>query len=121
VWWNKNLQETGPVVARFVNQVPNPLLIGSARVGDLLALSHLLNPKVQFMVAPQCDACDLKPQPISEAYLPILPQGLNDVFLLKTGSYEEWLDELKKNTSYKTEPIVLIKPNENLLWRLQKQ
>jgi hypothetical protein len=73
------------------------------------------------MTAPKCDACDLKPQSISKAYLPILPKDLNDdVFLLKTGSYKEWLDEIKKNTSYKIEPIVFINPKENLLWRLQK-
>lgn len=120
VWWNKNLPETGHVMAQFVNKAPNPLLIGSARAGDLLVLSHILNPKVQLMVAPKCDACDLKPQSISKTYLPILPKDLNDVFLLKTGSHEEWLDEINKNTSYKIEPIVFIKPNENLLWRLQK-
>ena len=121
LWWHKGKKETGPVVARIINQAPSPFLIGSAKVGDLLALSHILNPKVQFLVAPQCDACDLKPQPIDKAYIPQIPQSSSNVFLLKTESFEDWLDELEKDKTYKMEPIVPIKPDEILLWRLQKQ
>ncbi|HAJ58349.1 MAG TPA: hypothetical protein DCP31_02985, partial [Cyanobacteria bacterium UBA8543] len=121
LWWHKGKKATGPVVASTINQAPSPFLIGSAKVGDLLALSHLLNPKVEFLVAPQCDACDLKPQPIDKAYIPKIPKSSSNVFLLTTESFEDWLNELKKDKTYKMEPSVRIKPDEILLWKLQKQ
>jgi uncharacterized membrane protein len=121
LWWHKGSQQTGPVVARIINQASSPFVIGSAKAGDLLALSHILNPKVEFLVAPQCDACDLKPQPIEKAYIPKISKNSSNVYLLSTGSSEEWRHQLEKDRTYKMEPIVPIKPDEILLWRLQKQ
>lgn len=73
-WWNKVLSFYNPAIARIVNQAPQPLLICATsdrlmRVGDVLSISRLLDPKVtlQLVVAPQ---------------VPRIRDGFSDVFLM---------------------------------------
>ena len=78
VWWNKAVSFTVPEEARFINQYEQPLIIAgtsSISMGNLIALSHKLNPNTQLY--------------ISVDTLPDIPADAEPVFL----SYAT--DELK--------------------------
>jgi uncharacterized membrane protein len=62
VWWNKSYPKSryNPAIARILNQVDRPLLIGDEVPGRILALSHLLKPETQLEL-------------VAGSYLPKLP------------------------------------------------
>jgi uncharacterized membrane protein len=119
--WSKELGKNTPEIARILNQSSSPLLVGSPVIGDLLSLSYKVSSKVKLLVEPRCrtDYCvnfklDNKPS------IPKIPDGFSNVFLINNGSFEKWLCQLKKNPTYKLEPVVT-KSKEIILWRIKKR
>jgi uncharacterized membrane protein len=69
-WWSKG-SHANPQIARIINQSKKPLLISSTyslNIGDMMSLSHLLNPNVELQL-------------VSEPTIPKIPDGFSDVFL----------------------------------------
>ncbi len=104
-WWSKTVGEIREV-ARITNEAKSPLLIGNPTVGDILSLSHLLDSKVKFLIKPECAICRSDSKTENQT-IPKIPEGFSDVLLYKSGSFEKWETELKKDRTYTLEPVAL--------------
>ncbi|MBD2103162.1 glycosyltransferase family 39 protein [Leptolyngbya sp. FACHB-261] len=104
-WWNKYHSYFNPDVAEIINKAERPLLVGDglSNLGNIMALSHLLDSKVQlqFFVRPDIPT--------------IASAGYSDVFALKPG--EDIRNNLMQQ-GYEIEPVFSAKHMK--LWRLQK-
>jgi hypothetical protein len=105
VWWNKIQNIETPAVARIINQATRPLLISDAELGDILSLSHRLNPKVQLLLKLPCYSCNANSELEPKPYVPKIPEGFSDVFLFKPRPTNKWLDELEKDRTYKKQSV----------------
>lgn len=111
-------------VAKIVNQATHPLLISDSAVGDVLSLSHSLNPSVQILLQPRCATCPIQPSSTFRVYLPAVEElnSFSDVFLYRYYPSEEWLKELAKQQNYKFEPLVFgfakWSKDRPVLWRV---
>ena len=120
-WWNKLLSNNNPKIAEIINQTERPLVISDAALGDLLSMSHYLDPKVRLLVRPYgCPGCQIDPeyrklQPIP--YLPHIPSGYSDVFLFHSRPQPLWQKRLKAAKYYPLE--VLVKKDDEWLWKVK--
>ncbi|WP_190563662.1 glycosyltransferase family 39 protein [Trichocoleus sp. FACHB-262] len=73
-WWHKYSSNANPAIARVINQSPHSLVISDSSFGEVLALSHLLEPDVKLRLT-------LEPQQpiVSQQVI----QEFSDVFLLE--------------------------------------
>lgn len=72
-WWNKGKNNLLPGMAVVINQAPRPLVLsasGSEHLGNVLALSHLLEPRARLWL-------------MGDPTAPAVPDGFSDVFLFK--------------------------------------
>ncbi|MBD2603953.1 glycosyltransferase family 39 protein [Scytonema hofmannii FACHB-248] len=111
-WWYKDLNLYTPQVVRIINQTPQPLVItsceGTWRLGDEMALSYRLDPKVRLLL-------------VKESNVPQIPNTFSDVFFynpfynapLKVLEYK-----LEKEQKFKIEKDVY--PENLQLWKLTK-
>jgi uncharacterized membrane protein len=111
-WWYKDLNLYTPQVVRIINQTPQPLVITSCEgtwpLGDEMALSHRLDPKVRLLL-------------VKESNVPQIPNTFSDVFFynpfynapLKVLEYK-----LEKEQKFKIEKNVY--PEKIQLWKLTK-
>lgn len=111
-WWYKDLNLYTPQVVRIINQTSRPLLITSCEgtwpLGDEMALSHRLDPKVRLLL-------------VNESNVPQIPNTFSDVFFynpyynppLKVLEYK-----VEKEQKYKIEKDVY--PENFQLWKLTK-
>lgn len=58
-WWTKGNSAENPQVAQIINQANRPLVISDTKIGRIISLSYLLEPKVQFQLNPKCHTCQL--------------------------------------------------------------
>jgi uncharacterized membrane protein len=112
-WWYKDLNLYTPQVVRIINQTPQPLVITSCEgtwpLGDEMALSHRLDPKVRLLL-------------VKESNVPQIPNTFSDVFFynpyynapLKVLEYK-----LEKEQKYKIEKNIY--PEKFQLWKLTKK
>jgi uncharacterized membrane protein len=111
-WWYKDLNLYTPQVVGIINQTPQPLVItsceGTWRLGDEMALSYRLDPKVRLLL-------------VKESNVPQIPNTFSDVFFynpfynapLKVLEYQ-----LEKEQKFKIEKDVY--PEKIQLWKLTK-
>lgn len=59
IWWNKFDSSYNPPIAALINEVDSPLIISDARHGDVISLSYLLEPDVQFQLINEPDALQI--------------------------------------------------------------
>lgn len=101
-WWNKVRGVTNPGVAHAINQASHPLLIVGYpwpnNLGDVFALSYLLDPKVRLKLAVNPNAINI-------------PDDCRNVFLLDS-SYSLW-EKIEKEKHFKLEDIF-----PGILWRV---
>jgi uncharacterized membrane protein len=120
-WWNKMISNNNPHIAQLINQADRPLLISDTGLGDLLSLTHYLDPKVHLLVRPYCyTACQLSPAYRDLElfpYLPPIPSGYSDVFLFYARPQPLWKKRLAKATYYPLD--VLTKTDEEWLWKVK--
>ncbi|MDJ0575210.1 MAG: glycosyltransferase family 39 protein [Xenococcaceae cyanobacterium MO_234.B1] len=92
VWWNNGPSKIGqiPIVAPIINRASQPLIISDRKWGDILALSHEINPQVKFKLLGK----SLKIHPF--------PDGFSDVFLYSPS--EQLRNEMKEKYNYQFEP-----------------
>lgn len=119
VWWNKHLNVSNPAIVDIINQTPHPLVISDAQMAYFLTFSYLLDPNVKLMIQPRCYTCNLNSKLSLQPYIPQIPDGFTDIFLFKPTPSPKWLDELKKQQTYK--PELVYNTPEDWLWKLHKQ
>jgi uncharacterized membrane protein len=76
--WTKVVSYHLPIVARIINSAPQPLVVSTSfgtNFGNLLALSHLVEPKVKFQLI------DVALPPAVQQAIQV-PTGFSSVFLL---------------------------------------
>lgn len=70
-WWTKYGNQYQPETARIINRAEQPLVVSSdffINEGDLLSLSHDLNPEMRVLL-------------VREPTLPQIPRGFSEIFL----------------------------------------
>ncbi len=122
-WWNKMINNNNPHIAQIINQADRPLLISDTGLGDLLSLSHYLDPKVHLLVRPYCyTACQVDPayrELELFPYLPPIPSGYSDVFIYYARPQPPWK---KRLAEAKYHPLtVLANKDEEWLWKVKAQ
>lgn len=112
-WWSKHISYYIPQMADTINQANHPFLIGSCSgpwpVGNKIALSRLLEPKVRMKF-------------VREPDVPQIPAGYSDLFLFDAFS-KPLGSQLEKKQNYKLETIDPAAINSRFvqLWKLVKQ
>ncbi|KAB8320945.1 hypothetical protein SD81_005285 [Tolypothrix campylonemoides VB511288] len=111
-WWYKDLNLYTPQVVGIINQAPQPLVITSCQatwpLGDELALSHRLAPKVRLLL-------------MKESNVPQIPNTFSDVFFYNpyyNAPMPILQSKLEKEQKYKIEKDVY--PEKIQLWKLVK-
>jgi uncharacterized membrane protein len=101
-WWNKVRGVASPEVAHAINQASHPLLIVGYpwpnNLGDVFALSYLLDSKVRLKLAVNPNAINI-------------PDDFSDVFLFDS-SYSLW-EKIEKEKHYRLDDIL-----PGILWRV---
>jgi uncharacterized membrane protein len=120
-WWNKMISHNNPNIAQIINQSDRPLVISDTGLGDLLSLSHYLDPKVDLLVRPYCySACQIDSAYRNLElfpYLPPIPPGYSDVFLFYARPQPVWKQRLAAAQYHSLE--VLANKNEEWLWKIK--
>jgi uncharacterized membrane protein len=117
-WWNKMISNNNPEVAQIINQTERPLVVSDADLGDILSLSHYLDPKVRLLLRPQCYACNLNRQLVDTPFLPKIPTGFSDVFFYHPRPKEPWMSRLKQQKTYQL--TVLSEGFDNWFWKVKQ-
>ena len=113
-WWTKGSSAENPQVARIINRADRPLLVSDTKIGRIISLSYLLEPKVQFQLQPKCHTCQV--DFTSNRFLESdLLAGYSDIFLYKPS--DEMLNEFQQMQNSKVE--IVYKPAR--LWRLSQK
>ncbi|MBD3883186.1 glycosyltransferase family 39 protein [Phormidium tenue FACHB-886] len=119
-WWNKMISNNNPAIAQLINQHDRPLVISDAGLGDLLSLSHYLDPKVNLLVRPHCYTDCQVDRAYRELetvpFLPPIPDGYSDVFLFRPRPKPIWVEQLQQ-ANYSLE--VLANRDDEWLWRVK--
>lgn len=112
-WWNKGSSAENPQVARIINQTKRPFLISDTKVGRVISLSYLLEPKVQFQLKPKCHTCQLDSASEVTFSRFELPTSYSNIFLYKPS--DEMLDEFKQRQNSTIELV----DEPARLWKLR--
>ena len=102
--FTKFISGANPQIARIINKANRPLLISdslSTNAGDMLSLSHNLDPKVRILL-------------FSEPKKPEISKDFSDVFLFRYKSFKSAQHELETQYQHKIEPV----GNISTLWRI---
>jgi uncharacterized membrane protein len=92
-WWNKSGSLFNFSIARIVNSASNPLIVTEfseynvLKIGNLLGLSHLIDPKVKLLLIP----------PAKNNVE--IPENFNDIFVF--GISPELKTKIEENNQYK--------------------
>lgn len=110
--WNKVVSYHNYQVARLVNQTTAPLLISNSfgiNFGNNLALSHLMEPKVRFLLVNGSTQPDF-------LTIPQIPPGFSDVFVLNPS--QEFRQKIQQE--YQSELELVYQDHHLWLWQLGK-
>jgi uncharacterized membrane protein len=121
-WWNKGNNSRLPTVAAQINQTERPLVVSNADLGDLLSLSHYLDPKVHLSVYPACLACNFNRDRINQFQLTEIPPGFSDVFLYNPRPSDAWLRQMAEQNQYEIQTLSSVKSDWNTeywLWKIK--
>ena len=119
-WWNKHVNYYYPQGAKIINRSERPLIVSDTKlIGDVLALSYLLDPKVKFQLWTKeaLSKTDiLKTAPFIESGATQNNTNYSNIFLFNpSGNIKE---RLTANEKYDAEPVY---ENYGLeLWELMK-
>lgn len=118
VWWIKELGTENPAIARTVNQSAKPLLvtdISEVNLGNVLSMSHLLEPKVRLQLLLLDPQVRSQIQLVKSSTIPNIPSGFSDVFvygrsnLVGTKLSQEQNYQVKTVAKEKTQILFLAK------------
>ncbi|MBR8837203.1 MAG: glycosyltransferase family 39 protein [Stigonema ocellatum SAG 48.90 = DSM 106950] len=115
IWWNKSKNWYTLSVAELINQATRPIIISDGDAGDVLALSYLLEPKVQLKVQSSCyTSCSNNFPQAAATKLTNIPNGFTDVFLYKPSEFLQSRLSDEYNIEY-------IPHTSNTVWQLKKR
>jgi uncharacterized membrane protein len=121
-WWNKGHNSRMFDITRQINQTERPLIVSNAELGDLLAISRYLDPKVRLLMQPACLTCGFNREQLEQLQLPSIPAGYSDVFLYNPRPTDTWLSQLQQQKTYQVETLSEVKGDWNTeywLWKLK--
>ena len=83
-WWTKEWGRENPAIARRIDRAPKPLVvsdISEVSLGNILSMSHLLEPKVRLQLVLLDPEARSRVQLFDRPTLPKIPSGFSDVFV----------------------------------------
>ncbi|MEG4800309.1 glycosyltransferase family 39 protein [Microcoleus sp. ARI1-B5] len=114
-WWTKELGRDNPAIVRWIDRAPRPLVvsdISEVNLGNILSMSHLLEPNVMLQLVLLNPQCRRQAQLLDTPTIPKIPSGFSDVFVY--GRRQEFSAKLAKMQNSKIE---LLEPGTTqMLW-----
>jgi uncharacterized membrane protein len=83
-WWTKEWGRENPGIARLIDGAPKPLVvsdISDVTLGNILSMSHLLEPKVRLQLVLLDPKARSQAQLLDRPTIPKIPSGFSDVFV----------------------------------------
>jgi len=83
-WWIKEWGGENPAIARRIDRTPQPLVVSDSSevsLGNILSMSHLLEPKVRLQLVLLDPEARSRVQLFDRPTLPKIPSGFSDVFV----------------------------------------
>jgi uncharacterized membrane protein len=83
-WWTKEWGRENPAIARRIDRAPKPLVvsdISDVTLGNILSMSHLLEPKVRLQLVLLDPKARSQAQLFDRPTIPKIPSGFSDVFV----------------------------------------
>jgi len=114
-WWTKEWGRENPAIARMIDQAPKPLVVSDmseVSLGNILAMSHLLEPKVRLQLVLLDPEARSRAQLFDRPTIPKIPSGFSDVFVY--GRSQEFSAKLAKMQNSKIE--MLSEQKSERLW-----
>ena len=122
IWWTKEMGAENPAIGRTVNQSVKPLVvsdISEVSLGNLLSISHLLEPKVRLQLLLLNPKVRSQAQLVEKPTIPVIPSGFSDVFVYGRSNFLGI--KLAKNPNSKVELVAQNKSNSLSLGKLVKE
>lgn len=104
-----------PAIARKIDRAPKPLVvsdISEVSLGNILSISHLLEPKVRLQLVLLDPQARSQAQLLDTPTIPKIPSGFSDVFVY--GRSQKFSAKLATMQHSKIE--LLSKPKTQMLW-----
>ncbi len=114
-WWTKEWGRENPEIARRIDRAPKPLLvsdISEVSLGNILSMSHLLEPKVRLQLVLLDPEARRRAQLFDRPTIPKIPSGFSDVFVY--GRSQKFSAKLAKMQNLKIE--LLSEQKTETLW-----
>ena len=114
-WWTKEWGRENPEIARRIDRAPKPLLvsdISEVSLGNILSMSHLLEPKVRLQLVLLDPEARRRAQLFDRPTIPNIPSGFSDVFVY--GRSQNFSAKLAKMQNLKIE--LLSEQKNETLW-----
>ena len=105
-WWTKEWGRENPGIARLIDRAPKPLVvsdISEVTLGNILSMSHLLEPKVRLQLVLLDPKGRSQAQLLDRPTIPKIPSGFSDVFVY--GQSQEFSAKLAKMQNSKIERL----------------
>ena len=83
-WWAKEWGRENPAIARRIDRAPQLLVvsdISEVSLGNILSMSHVLEPKVRLQLVLLDPEARSRAQLFDPATIPKIPSGFSDVFV----------------------------------------
>ena len=83
-WWTKEWGRENPAIASRIDRAPKPLVvsdISEVSLGNILSMSHLLEPKVRLQLVLLDPKARSQAQLLDRPTIPKIPSGFSDVFV----------------------------------------
>jgi len=83
-WWTKEWGRQNPAIARRIDRAPKPLVvsdISEVTLGNILSMSHLLEPKVRLQLVLLDPKARSQAQLFDRPTIPKIASGFSDVFV----------------------------------------
>ncbi|MEG3956640.1 hypothetical protein [Microcoleus sp. herbarium2] len=83
-WWTKEWGGENPAIARRIDRARKPLVvshISEVSLGNILSMSHLLEPKVRLQLMLLDPEARSRVQLFDKPTIPKIPSGFSDVFV----------------------------------------
>jgi uncharacterized membrane protein len=114
-WWTKEWGRENPAIARRILRAPQPLVvsdISEVSLGNILSMSHLLEPKVRLQLVLLDPKARSRAQLFDRPTIPKIPSGFSDVFVY--GRSQKFSAKLAKMQNSKIE--MLSEPKSERVW-----
>lgn len=114
-WWTKEWGRENPAIARSIDRAPQPLVvseISEVSLGNILSMSHLLEPKVRLQLVLLDSEARSRAQLFDTPTIPNISSGFSDVFVY--GRSQKFSAKLAKMENSKIK--LLSEQNTETLW-----